>query len=634
MNDTQLQTSPNMLDLGTQAGAQKAGEFFVDRALNGLVDGVKKKYSEAQVFLGAAFSRYLQNATTRYNQVRTLATGTTPRTIIGKNNIYVSIGVKFGEKRIDADTIDSMLRISNNILILGTGGIGKSMMMRYLFLNTANRGEYVPVLLELRKVSNQSIGQISVLDLIYSCMEDFDVKLPKEQFEYSLRLGKYLFLMDGFDEVKETQATETAAAIQAFCAKYPKNPCIITSRPRRDTSPLETFTTLKSLPLSKEQAIFLASKIWKEDEKTKEFCRQLEDELYEKHRDFAENPLLLSMMFLTFMRNNSIPNHLAEFYNKAYDALYSAHDSNDKGCYRREFRCQNLDEPSFKLLLSHFCFQSYFKEDYEFKRDDLLAYLQKSIKKLGFDSVCAIDYLEDLRNVVCIIIKDGDIYRFSHRSFQAYFAACYTSNSLTDEQQKKLFASILSGKEVFWDKEDYYKILAQICPQRFAVNALEEKLRFIREEVNTQLNPDKYFFKLQFNAISIKNVDDPTSRMGLIIGVGECERLYYDYNVIGLFRRFVRNNYSKGMEPEREYIWSCVRRIQEQDINCRQNRCEVSFKVIDSTDVLSDDEREQFYSTLVQLNETKETREAIDEWLLEIEQGRELLATGNFIDDL
>lgn len=630
MNEIQTQGNTGLIDLGAQTGAQKAGEFFVSRALNGLVDGVKKGYSGAQVLLGTAFSRYLNNATLRYNQVRTLATGTTPRTIIGSGNVYVSIGVKYEDKQIDTDTVDSMLRISKNILILGTGGIGKSMMMRYLFLNTAHRGEYVPVLLELRKISNQASGQISIMDLIFSCMNDFDVSLPRDQFEYSLRLGKYIFLMDGFDEVKEHQAAETAAAIQDFCAKYPKNPCIITSRPRRDTSPLETFTTLESLPLNKEQAISLASKIWEEDEKTKEFCKQLDDELYEKHRDFAENPLLLSMMFLTFMRNNSVPNHLAEFYGKAFDALYSAHDSNDKGFYRREFRCNDLDEPGFRLLLSHFCFQSYFKEDYEFTQDELLSYLQRSISKLGFTSIQARDYLEDLRNVVCLIVEDGDIYRFSHRSFQAYFAACYTSNTLTDEQQQKLFASILSGGEVFWEKEDYYELLAQIGPQRFLINALEERLRSIQEDVKNQVDPDIYFFKLQYRALSIRNED--TSRCGVAFYVGTHERNHLYYNIIGLFRRYVRPLYSEGTEPEWEYIRSCADRIREK--NSKHMVREVPLTTIDSTDTLSDEERTKLYSALIRVNRTAETRAAIDGWLFEIDAKRKILATTDFIDDL
>lgn len=297
------------------------------------------------------------------------------------------------------------------------------MLMRYLFLSTIYEGEYVPVLLELRRISNQSPTQLSILELIYTCLQDFDVELPKEQFEYSLRLGKYIFLLDGFDEIKESMATETAAAIQAFCAKYPKNPCIVTSRPRQDASPLETFTPVGAKTLNKEQAIQLASRIWTEDEKTREFCRQLDKTLYDKHKDFAENPLLLSMMFLTFMRNSSIPDHLADFYQKAYDALYSAHDNHNKGYFRRDFQCKTLDESRFKLIFSRFCFQTYFKEQYEFSKSEILTCLQDSIQKLGTTDTSAENFLTDLRNGVCLIIKDGDTYRFSHRSFQTYLAA-------------------------------------------------------------------------------------------------------------------------------------------------------------------------------------------------------------------
>ena len=124
MNENEVQTTPTLTDLGAQAGMKKAGELFSTRALNGILDGIKKVYSGAQVILGTAFTRYLQNATQRYNQVKTLATGSTPRPIIGPNNFYVSIGVGIDDKRIDTNTVDPLLRVSNNILILGTGGIG------------------------------------------------------------------------------------------------------------------------------------------------------------------------------------------------------------------------------------------------------------------------------------------------------------------------------------------------------------------------------------------------------------------------------------------------------------------------------------------------------------------------------
>lgn len=509
MPGEKTQDNANLFTAAAQAGAKAAGESFVNRALNNLLDGCAKRYGMAKVLLGSGFERYLKNASERYNQVHTIATGNIVRSIIGQDNIYVNIGVKLEKKEIDTSTVDPLLSVNKHILIEGTGGVGKSMMMRYLFLNTANRGEYVPVLLELRKISKQSVGAISILDLIYTCMNDFDVELPRDQFEYSLQLGKYLFLMDGFDEVKENMAAVTAEQIQQFCSKYPNNLCIITTRPGRNTTPLETFTTVEAQPLSKYQAISLAKKIWDEDEKTIEFCRQLEHEIFdnEKHREFAENPLLLTMMFLTFMRNNSLPDHLADFYRQAYEALYNTHDSKNKGAYRREFKCDNLDAPSFRRLLSRFCFQSYLKQDYEFSEEDLLSYFNSSINKLRLTNVNADNYLDDLKKVVCLLVKDGEEYRFAHRSFQAYFAACYTAEALTDDEQKKVLLDFVQ-KNTWPINRDYLEILYQLEQERMTVNLLEDTLRLYLDKANENENAILNYTKMICpTAASIKLYD-------------------------------------------------------------------------------------------------------------------------------
>lgn len=623
-----------LMDAALESGVKKASENIINRAANALTDFVKKKYKEHQVDFGTVFEKYLHNASLRYNKIRTLATGNEPRSIIGDKSIYVSIGVRFDDDEISTDTVERMLKISNNILILGSGGVGKSMLMRYLFLNTANRGDYIPVLLELRRISNQAQGNISILDLIYTCMLDYDVQLPREQFEYSLRSGCYIFLLDGLDEVKESLFPETAEAIQKFCAKYPNNPCIITSRPRQNIKPLETFTIVKSMVLTKEQAVSLASKIWKEDEKTKEFCKQLKETLFDQHKDFAENPLLLSMMFLTFMRNNSIPEHLCDFYQKAYDALYSAHDTNDKGYYTRDFKCNNLDESKFKLIFSRFCFQTYFKEIYEFSEQDILFYIRESIQKLKIENITAQDYLEDLRNAVCMIIKDGNIYRFSHRSFQTYFTAYYTSCTLTDEQQKRLFISLLSCSDTFWDKEDYYKLLIQIEPERFAANALEDKLRTIHNEADNNLTPNVFFLKSQFNGVFFDN-----SKNNILYHCGNKQADYYDFNVIGIFLRYYttvydipvdKNIHKKDFETIKKYILK-INNINDSDCNLHT---ELSFVEIDNTNILTGEERNELYCTLIRDNREREKREAIRTWLKEVDEKRQRLNSTNFIDEL
>lgn len=651
MGNSNTQGSTAVADVVKESAAKRVGEKAVDRGLNAIVDFVKQKYGEKKVEIGTVFERYLENATHRYNQIRTLATGTAPRNIIGDNSLYVSIGLDYNGKEIDTASVDSILGVSKNVLILGSGGVGKSMLTRYLFLDTAMYEGYVPVLVELRRIGSQAPGQLSILELIYTCLQDFDAALPRDQFEYSLQLGKYLFLLDGFDEVKNSLAKETAEAIQAFSAKYPNNAFIVTSRPRTETSPLETFTVMNSMPLNKEQAVDLASRIWDEDEKTKEFCEQLKVELYEKHKDFAENPLLLTMMFLTFMRNSSIPEHLSDFYKKAYDALYSAHDNQDKGCYKRDFECKSLDENEFKQILSHFCFQSYFKEVYEFSEDEILKHLGGSLKKLRFTDVTPTAFLADLRNVVCLIVKDGDTYRFSHRSFQAYFAAYYTAHSLTDEQQRALFAETLSEEDVYWSKQDYYTLLIQIEPTRFAENALEDGLRKLYQDASGATgDPNLFLFKSAYDGISFESF----FRNGIH---SEKDRVLYSifddsyhFNLLALFNK----SFPLPLEnvPQEDYsniriIKGYMERISSAESFTAPNDFtennsqddsslrELSFAEIDASNCITDDERCHLYVLLIQLWKWgSNIFERISAWLSDLDRKRASLKSPSFIDEL
>lgn len=647
MGDSNTRNGTALVETATESAAKKVGEKAVDRGLNAIIDFVKNKYGETQVKIGTVFNRYLDNATQRYNQIRTLATGTTPRSIIGENSLYISIGLKYNGTEIDTLTADSLLQISKNILILGTGGVGKSMLTRYLFLDTAEYEGYVPVLIELRRIGSQSLGQLSVLDLIYTCMEDFNVELPKDQFEYSLQLGKYLFLFDGFDEVKSSLAKETAEAIQKFSAKYPKNSFIVTSRPRPETSPLETFTVMQSMTLSKSQAVDLASRIWTEDEKTREFCKQLDAELYKKHKDFAENPLLLTMMFLTFMRNSSIPEHLSDFYKKAYDALYSAHDNQDKGCYRRDFECKTLDENEFRRILSHFCFQSYFKEAYEFSETEIIHYLQNSLQKFGFDEIKAVDYLKDLRNVVCMIIKDGETYRFSHRSFQAYFAAYYTAHSLTDEQQQRLFTQILSGQVVYWEKADYYTLLMQIEPVRFAESALESSMRELFRDAKESKDPDCFLLRSAYERIRIRTRLSDSGSIAIdsiVYGVANKNNGCHDFNILDLFYTYIkgssfvenrdRGTWEKNAATIKEYAERilCLSKSKTPDDN--DVGVELYFEEIDASELITNEERQHLYNLIVQCCRLNGIFDLISEWLNKLDIKRMSLKSSSFIDDL
>ena len=438
--------------------------------------------------------------------------------------------------------------------------------------------------------------------------------------------------------MKEAHSTEIAEAIQSFCSKYPQNPCIITSRPKLlAVAPLETFTTVEAMPLTKEQAITLASKIWPGEEKTIEFCKQLDESLFEKYKDFAETPLLLSMMFLTFMRNNSVPDHLADFYQKAYDALYCTHDSQNKGFFRRDFQCYTLIEGQFKMLFSHFCFHTYFDEVYEFTKEEIISYLKKSIERYKLASVTAEAFLSDLQFVVCLIIQDGECFRFSHRSFQTYFAAYYSANVLTDEEQQNLYKYLLS-QTIFLEDDDYYSLLFQLQPERFSANVLEKGLKELKESLVPEQDPDKAFLKKEIVTITAGSIFQGKPSIMLRIPSASQEELYR-YNLIELFSALLYPRYSNKASLNENCNGDTALKVK--DIIRKSPCCtrsgdgySVLLADLDITTAITDEERDFVYEVFIKEYEIHETRMAIMHWLSELEIKRDSLSRPGFIDDL
>ncbi len=481
----------------------KVYEHAIDQIIDNLFDFGEKIVDNTNILTKAAYKKYLTNAYKYYNSIKTIATGSQPRSIIGYDNIYIQPNLLYnGKKIITTKTISNLIDAigGKHILIIGSGGMGKSMLMRYLFLNTINKANYIPVLIELRKINKQPTNERLIETLICDSLNNFGAKLSVEQLEFSLEKTKYLFLLDGLDEVPEIIMAGVVEAIQCFSGKYPEHCYIITSRRLKNQviHHFQTFKTLETCPLTNEQACTLIRKIPESNdldlqERAVSFCQQLNYELFETHYSFASNPLLLTMMFLTFIDNNSIPNHEAEFYENAYVALYNRHDVVNKVNYIREFKSNNLSRTDFKSLFSRFCFCSYLNNQYEFTVSDIIKQFEESIEKLHLN-VNALDYLSDIVQIVCLIVEDGRDYRFVHRSFQTYFAACYTKE-LTDASQKEIYAKYYMD----FAKTQYFSLIYQIDKNRFLRNALEKDLRNIKDNPIKEENKDYGLIRMLFS---------------------------------------------------------------------------------------------------------------------------------------
>lgn len=495
------------------AGATTVITNLTNKAVDSLIHMLHEKDEKITIESGAAFEMYLHNAYDALNWKRTLASGDESLCIIGENNMYVDIGAYYTtpdhtEHAVNTSNVATILEANDRedkIIIDGTGGAGKSMLMRYLFVDTVSRnaGDYIPVYMELAKIKANSMHEMDIRVFVHQSMELYGkISLSDTVFDYSLEQGGYVFLFDGFDEVKEDDANAVLDALQKFSAKYSNNAFIISSRERLSLRSLSSFQIIHANKLSEAKAIELAQKFPGHPDTISEFCKNLKDGWFQKYNEFAKSPLLLTMMFITFEQNGDISNCLPNFYQDCFDALYNKHDAIHKVGFRRNFHC-DISKSEFQIVFSYFCFHTWRKEIYEFSEDEMLEWLKKSLKKQNL-SVSAEDYLKDLTDSLCIITCEGHRYRFTHRSFQTYFAAKYT-RALSDEQQKMfLMDNFNLNSKRHWD--NYLDLLNQVEHERFLSNFIEP----IFQDFMSKYHSEQIFFQHILSCSDIKIFFAPT----------------------------------------------------------------------------------------------------------------------------
>lgn len=533
-----------------------------------VVNSVKKR----EVDIRTAFREYLEYSVTIHNEVKTLLYRHTPKPIY---SFYECVGLKTGESKIDTSDINNVLAVGNKLIVSGTGGIGKSVMLKHFFLNTVRNTDYIPVLIELRGLNDYQEQDLNLEEYIYKRMKILKFKLEEEYFKYSLETGCYVILLDGFDEVKNQLSQKVTKQIFELSEKYPDNCYIISSRPLDEFIGWSQFNELKSLPLSKQQALSLIDKLDYEPNIKSKFYDELKNSLFYKYETFASNPLLLTIMLLTFEDRASIPDKVNDFYAAAFSALFYKHDAT-KGGYKRDI-LSKLSYEDFKAVFSYFCFKSFFNSDYKFTEDKLFEYIgmvkKKSIIDKDFDSR---NYLKDLTTSVCVIVHEGLDYIFTHRSFQEYFAALYTTQ-LDDDTQKRFLGKWLqkNGDRI---TSSYLDMLYELQPKRFISNIISPAIRKLENLYEQNGKSNEWLIKFLYSGVGVLGEGE-----GITFVVREC--YYCDIiektcDILGYYgNNGIQNEIMLGIEKEKELI---------RFLKGKYNLAEVGYGIVSFDTIMED----------------------------------------------
>ena len=114
---------------------------------------------------------------------------------------------------------------------------------------------YIAIFIELKNLNEYLLNE-SFLIFIYNSISQIKLNMTLEQFEYTLNLGKYLFLFDGLDEVDPSIMHNAENELKSFINKYEKVIIISTQLRFEDLNikaELLIFTTDNSILFIKEK---------------------------------------------------------------------------------------------------------------------------------------------------------------------------------------------------------------------------------------------------------------------------------------------------------------------------------------------------------------------------------------------
>lgn len=399
------------------------------------------------------------------------------RTILKQNeslnllDIYVPVDLTDKKIDVEIDTFIEEIIDGKRFVVSGLAGRGKSVLMRFIALSIyhAPRGR-IPLFLELRNLN--SLTTKNIVQLIHSQYKgSSSIKLS--DFEDALRTGRFIFLLDGFDEITPSDRDEIARQIDELALEYPQTAIVVSGRPDDRFDAWERFTTLYLKPMTLAQTRKLIDKSDYDHNVKKSFLKRLTPDFFSQHSSFLDTPLLAIMMMLTYEEYAEIPQSLHEFYRNTFDTLVRRHDAM-KAQFLRETHSKCTAE-ELKRVFSAFCLLTYSKSAFTFSRDEIIRYLEMSVtqQRVNCDSSLL---LKDFIESICILQQEGFEISFVHRSFQEYFCAYFVSMGSRGMVQKFLD----SGRYRVYD--DVIVMLNGIVPDRVEDEWVRPTVNAILEE--------------------------------------------------------------------------------------------------------------------------------------------------------
>jgi len=363
---------------------------------------------------------------------------------ISPGNEQVSENIRREKRRQISvgDLIKELEKCKHYVVITGEPGAGKTTLARYLAYKFSERTLK-------RESSFNSVFYIRLQDC-KSIWKYIKNKYDIEPHKLKDRCSRYLFILDGFDEVDSKSKNKIIEEIKSLRASKVVTSRVFTTHPKADKkyeiSKLDdaTIKKLAEKYLGKDAGVFLQQL----DARTKDY--------------FARNPLILTMLCLLFTKKE-----------------------NRNSLFKKLRRVDILGEIVDKLSIQYVSLRNKNRIDYDSKLSACILSMHEKVAYImieqGTRTLLGTDIKDvEIKDDYLIFLRkykdpyDGIKYTFIHDLFREYFAARY----LSKEGWREWLKSVLNEKGLLEVKE-VVKMLCAILHGNGRDEEVKELLRTI-----------------------------------------------------------------------------------------------------------------------------------------------------------
>ncbi|MBW1598962.1 NACHT domain-containing protein [Streptomyces sp. JJ38] len=346
---------------------------------------------------------------------------------------YISLEAEAGGAPLPAERA---LHGTDRVLLRGAAGSGKTTLLQWLAVTTARQdGERlarlphlvgrVPFVLPLRRVLRD--GQPPTPDrFLHAAGSGLAGEQPDGWAIRVLRAGRGLLLVDGIDEIPETERGATRRWLRELMADFPGNLWLVTSRPsavESDWLAREGFAELALSPMGRADVAAFVQR-WHE---AVEAPPELADALLGLVRTtsdlarLASNPLMCGLLCaLHRERHGFLPHSRKDLYEAALSMLLERRD------VERAIRddALRLSKDSSVVLLQKLAHWMLRNGRAEMDRADVVAQLERTLPQMAHITAAPEQVYRHLRDRSGLLREPAaDRVDFVHRTFQDYLAA-------------------------------------------------------------------------------------------------------------------------------------------------------------------------------------------------------------------